>query len=130
MIKLTFCLRRLPHLSLAEFQQYWRDQHGPLMEKHKVALRFVHYAQVHRITDDIGDALGAVRGAPEPYDGIAETYWTSRAELEAAMTNPEARAAGRELLADEKTFIDLPKSPIWLGEDRVCVDLPPKPDAI
>ena len=46
------------------------------------------------------------------------------------MTNPEARAAGRELLADEKTFIDLPKSPIWLGEDRVCVDLPPKPDAI
>ncbi|HBT35125.1 MAG TPA: EthD family reductase, partial [Hyphomonas sp.] len=24
MIKLTFCLRRLPHLSREEFQRYWR----------------------------------------------------------------------------------------------------------
>ncbi|MBT4016896.1 MAG: EthD domain-containing protein [Alphaproteobacteria bacterium] len=122
MIKLTFCLRRLPHLSLAEFQLYWCEKHGPLMDKHKAALGFVRYAQVHRIEDEIGDALRAIRDAPEPYDGIVETFWNSRADLEHAMTSKEGRAAGRELLADEKNFIDLAHSPIWLGEDRYSVD--------
>tara|TARA_B110000208_G_C11418930_1_gene302671 strand:+ start:56 stop:184 length:129 start_codon:yes stop_codon:yes gene_type:complete len=32
------------------------------------------------------------------------------------MTNAEGRAAGRELLADEKRFIDLANSPVWLGK--------------
>ena len=27
MLKLTFCLRRLPTLSLAEFQDYWLTKH-------------------------------------------------------------------------------------------------------
>ena len=31
MIKLTFCLRRLPHLTREEFQTYWREQHAPLV---------------------------------------------------------------------------------------------------
>jgi hypothetical protein len=31
MIKLVFCLRRLPHLSRGEFQCYWLDSHGPLV---------------------------------------------------------------------------------------------------
>ena len=31
MIKLTFCLRRLPHLSREEFQAYWRETHAPLV---------------------------------------------------------------------------------------------------
>ncbi|MGH7820684.1 MAG: EthD domain-containing protein [Candidatus Binatia bacterium] len=34
MVKLVFCLRRLPHLSRAEFQRYWRETHGPLVRKH------------------------------------------------------------------------------------------------
>ena len=34
MIKLTFCLRRLPHLSREQFQTYWREQHAPLVAKH------------------------------------------------------------------------------------------------
>ena len=124
MIKLTFCLRRLPHLSLHEFQSYWREQHGPLMEKHKEVLRYVHYAQIHRLEDDTGDLLGLVRGAPEPYDGIAETIWASKSDLEMAMTTAEGRAAGRELLADEKTFIDLERSPIWLGEEKIRITMP------
>ena len=38
MIKLTFCLRRLPHLSREEFQRYWREQHAPLVAKHAKTL--------------------------------------------------------------------------------------------
>ena len=116
MIKLTFCLRRQPHLSRAEFQAYWRERHGPLVEKHRNALRFVAYNQIHTINDTMGTALAEIRGAPPAYDGFAEMIWASRTDLDAAMTSPEGRAAGRELLADEKQFIDLENSPISLGD--------------
>lgn len=118
MIKLTFCLYRLPGLSREEFQTHWRRKHAPLVEKHRNALRFTRYAQIHTFDDDIGTALADVRGAPKPYDGVAEMYWANRSELETAMTSTEGRAAGRELLADEKLFIDLAASPVWLGEEK------------
>ena len=115
MLKLTFCLRRLPHLSRDEFQTYWRETHGPMVEKHRDALRFATYSQMHTIDDAIGSALGDIRNAPQAFDGFAEMTWASRADLDAAMTSAEGRAAGRELLADEKRFIDLENSPISLG---------------
>jgi uncharacterized protein (TIGR02118 family) len=115
MIKLTFCLRRLPYLTREEFQEYWRGTHGPLVEKHRNALRFAAYHQVHSFDDPTATALGDVRGAPPDFDGFAEMIWASRADLDTAMTSPEARAAGRELLADERRFIDLENSPISLG---------------
>lgn len=66
MIKLTFCLRRLPHLSVAEL---WFD-----------------------ILDDMGG------------------------------DDPARRQAQAELLADERNFIDLANSPMWLSEERVVVE--------
>ena len=44
MVKLTFTLRRLPHLSREEFQRYWREQHAPLVEKHRevLGIRVLH----------------------------------------------------------------------------------------
>jgi len=33
MVKLVFCLTRLPHLSREEFQRYWRERHGPLVRE-------------------------------------------------------------------------------------------------
>ena len=115
MLKLIFCLRRQPHLTREEFQTYWRDTHGPLVEKHREALRFAVYNQIHTIEDEMGTALGHVRGAPEPFDGFAEMVWDTRADLDSAMTSSEGRSAGRELLADEKRFIDLANSPLSLG---------------
>jgi uncharacterized protein (TIGR02118 family) len=116
MIKLTFCLRRLPHLSRGDFQAYWLAVHGPLVQKHRKALKFVEYNQVHTMDDPIGTALGDVRGAPPAFDGVAEMIWASREDLDASTSSPEGRAAGRELLADEKRFIDLAQSPVWLGQ--------------
>ena len=47
MIKLTFCLRRLPHLSREQFQTYWREQHAPLVAKHAKTLGVLRYVQLH-----------------------------------------------------------------------------------
>lgn len=121
MFKITFCLRRKPELSLEAFQDYWRNQHGPLVRRHKKALGMIRYVQSHRVETPFDGAMQKPRGAPEAYDGVAELWWESRAAFEKSMADPEARAAGRELLADEKTFIDLENSPIWFAEEHTVV---------
>jgi uncharacterized protein (TIGR02118 family) len=121
MLKLTFCLHRLPHLSREEFQRYWRETHGPLVARHARALGIERYVQLHTGHDDLGAALRASRGAPEAYDGVAELWWRDRPTFEAALAKPEAQRAGAELLADEKRFIDLARSPLWLGEEHAVI---------
>ena len=119
MLKLTFCLRRLPTLSLAEFQDYWLNKHGPLVRSLQPALGMVRYVQLHRLPGDLADGMRRVRGAPEPYDGVAELWWESEETYRAARRNSAAREAGRELLEDEAKFIDLPRSPLWLSREEV-----------
>jgi uncharacterized protein (TIGR02118 family) len=118
-LKLTFCLRRLPSLSLAQFQDYWLNKHGPLVRRLQPALGMVRYVQVHRLDSDLADGMRRVRGAPEPYDGVAELWWESEEAFRAARRTPEAREAGRLLLEDEARFIDLPRSPLWLNQEHL-----------
>ena len=94
MIKLTFCLRRLPHLSREEFQRYWRDA--------------------------LNGAMQGSRGGPEAYDGVAELWFESE-EAMAANTSKAAANAGAELLEDEKKFIDLANSPLCFGREYEIV---------
>ena len=122
MLKLTFCLRRLPALSREEFQRYWRETHAPLVRRHADALGIERYVQVHAAHDDVSAALRAGRGGPEGYDGVAELWWRDRAAFDAALAKPEAQRAGAELLADERRFIDLARSPLWLGEEHPVVE--------
>jgi uncharacterized protein (TIGR02118 family) len=122
-IKLVFCLRRLPHLSREEFQRYWRDSHGPLVRQLAPALGLKRYVQVHTVRSAFNDALRAHRGAPDDFDGVAELWWESVDDFARAGSTREGREAGRRLLEDEKRFIDLPHSPIWFGEEHAVVDL-------
>ena len=118
MLKLTFCLRRKPGLSLAEFQDYWLNKHGPLVRRLQPALGMVRYVQVHR-DDELGLGMAKVRGAPEPYDGVAELWWESEEAFRASGRTPEGREASRLLLEDEARFIDLANSPLWLNREQV-----------
>jgi uncharacterized protein (TIGR02118 family) len=121
MLKLTFCLIRLPHLSREAFQDYWVNTHGPLVASVAQALQIRRYVQTHSYPAEASAALAASRGAPADYDGVAELWFDS---LEAVVANgerPEARAAGALLLEDERRFIDLSKSPLWWGEEKPIV---------
>lgn len=122
MLKLTFCLRRLPSLSLGEFQDYWLNKHGPLVRSLQPALRIARYVQLHRLDNDWSNGMRAVRGAPEPYDGVAELWWRSDEDYLAGRRDPAAREAGRLLLEDEAKFIDLAASPLWLGREHAIVE--------
>ena len=124
MLKLVFCLRRLPHLEREDFQRYWHDTHGPLVRRHAAALRIRRYVQVHTLDDPFQDALRTGRGGPEAYDGVAELWWDSVEDLLEASSSEEGQVAANALLEDERRFIDLPSSPIWLGEENVVIDRP------
>jgi EthD domain len=115
-IKLTFCLRKRPDWTQENFYDYWLNSHGPLVHSFAEALGTWKYSQLHNLNTAMGDALAVVRGAPEAYDGIAEMWWRSRAEMETASASKAGRHAGRILLEDEKKFIDLSRSPVWLNQ--------------
>jgi uncharacterized protein (TIGR02118 family) len=117
-VKLSFCLRRLPHLSRQEFQRYWLEQHAPLVARHREALRIERYVQVHSSDSPANALLQASRGAPEAFDGIAELWWRSEADLAEATASEAGRRAGAELLEDERRFIDLARSPLWLSVEH------------
>ncbi|MBW1709413.1 MAG: EthD domain-containing protein [Deltaproteobacteria bacterium] len=123
MIKLVFCLRRLPHLTREEFQKYWLESHGPLVRKHSKAMGVKRYVQVHTTLDDtVNDEMRNVRGGPEAYDGVAELWWESFEALAEAYSKPEAGQAAEILLEDERRFIDLEQSPLWWTQEHVIVD--------
>jgi uncharacterized protein (TIGR02118 family) len=126
-LKLTFCLRRLPRLSLAEFQDYWLNRHGPLVRRQQPALGMVRYVQVHRRSDTLGDGARVARSAPEPYDGVAELWWENEESFRASGRTAEGREAGRLLLEDEAKFIDLAHSPLWLNTEHVVYDAGNRP---
>jgi uncharacterized protein (TIGR02118 family) len=120
MVKLIFCLRRLPHLSRADFQRYWRETHGPLVRSHAATLRIRRYVQFHTLEHPVQDALRASRGGPEPFDGVAELWWDRIEDL--TSDDPAWQAAGLALLEDEQRFIDLPRSPLWIGEEHPMIE--------
>jgi hypothetical protein len=119
MIKLTFCLTRLSHLSRDDFQDYWFRSHAPLVARHRKTLRIERYVQLHSGDPGMSEAIRASRGGPEQYDGVAQLWWRSFDDLAAVNADPRAVEAGRELLEDEKRFIDLSRSPLWFGEEKV-----------
>lgn len=122
MIKLTFCLRRLPHLSRDEFQAYWRETHAPLVAERAEVLKIRRYVQVHSRGDLDGLHAAFQRrndDCPEPFDGVAELWFDS---LDAMGGDDLARRqAQAELLADERNFIDLANSPMWLSDEHLVV---------
>jgi uncharacterized protein (TIGR02118 family) len=121
MVKLVFPLHRLPKLSREQFQAYWFDTHAPLVAQHAEALGIKRYVQTHTQSAPLNEALRESRGGPEPYDGIAELWFESESAIAASMQTAEGIAAGRALLEDERRFIDLERSPLWLAEERVIV---------
>jgi uncharacterized protein (TIGR02118 family) len=122
-VKLVFCLRRRGDLSREEFQRHWRETHAPLVRDRQPALAIRRYVQVHTLPAGTSAALTASRAVEdEEYDGVAELWWDSLEALAAAVGTPEGQRAGAELLEDERRFIDLARSPIFLAEEHVVVE--------
>jgi uncharacterized protein (TIGR02118 family) len=121
MIKLSFCLHRLPSLTREAFQHYWFEKHAPLVRSHREVLRIRRYVQMHAATTPINDVIRAGRNAPEMFDGVAELWWDSMDDMRVASGTPAGQAAGLALLEDERKFIDLARSPLFFGEEKQII---------
>jgi hypothetical protein len=117
MIRFVYVLRRRAGMSLAEFQGYWRREHGPRVARHSTHLAISRYIQLHTLEDPANEAMRASRGLAEPYDGVAELWWNNTEEAAAAGATAEGQAASAELVEDEKKFIDFSRSSLWFATD-------------
>ena len=125
MIKLVFVIRRREGMTREEFQRYWREEHAQLVKRHAELLRIRRYVQTHARDTDLDDALAGSRGSePRQYDGVAELWWDSIDDLVQAATSEEGQTAQQALLEDERRFIDVANSPIWLGEEIAVIGAP------
>jgi uncharacterized protein (TIGR02118 family) len=112
---------RRPELTREAFQDYWFTKHAPLVRRHSAALGIRRYVQLHSFDPALSEGIRTSRGGPEQYDGVPELWWDSFDALAKHLSNPAATEAGRELLEDERKFIDLERSPLWWGEEKAIV---------
>lgn len=121
MTELLFCLRRRADLTQEEFQRYWLDHHAPLVRRHAETLGMESYVQAHTLTSPVNEGLRAGRDGPPPYDGVARLTWPNAEAIAEAARTPEGRAAAEALIVDERHFIDLERSPLWVAENHVVI---------
>ena len=120
LIKVVFCLRRLPSLTSEAFSDYWLNQHGPMVRAYAPVINIRRYTQSHLISDANLQKAAEVRGCiTAPFDGVAEVWWNSFDDLMAVAATKEGRAASRAMIEDEKTFIDLANSVHFYCEEHV-----------
>lgn len=118
MIKVIFCLRRLPGMSRGEFQHYWRKVHAPLVARHADVLGIRRYVQSHTLDDPAFARIAATRGGASAYDGVAELWIEELSAPQSSERAAQAKLARQELLDDEKRFIDMTHSPIFYAHEE------------
>jgi hypothetical protein len=116
-VKLVFCCRRCAELTTEEFQAYWRNSHADLVRSVRAAIpTMTRYVQNHTVFGALTDGVRDSRGTGEPYDGVAEIW----IDFDATAEDPEAMAtAMQRLLNDELTFVDMPRSSVFLAEEHL-----------
>ncbi len=123
MFKISFFIRRKPGLTRDDFQEHWRNHHAALIKKHAAAFGIRRYVQTHAIPHPKNEPSEVF---PEPFDGVAELWFESPERLALWFDNatPESKAAGKEIRADERTFIDRARSPFVIGEEIPIIGAP------
>ena len=118
MIKLVMCLRRRADLSREQFLDYWLNKHGPFFQKNAGTMRAKRYVQGHTITSPLNDGMRTSRGMEPEYDGVAEVWFESEADLMEAMGSAEMQTLSEALLEDESNFIDHARSSAFLVREH------------
>ena len=118
MIKMVMCICRHPDMTREQFQDYWLNKHGPFFQKNAAAMRAMKYVQSHTLDTPLNDGLRASRSMLPEYDGVAEVWFKSEADLVEAMSSPEWEKLGAALLEDEANFMDHSKSSAFIVREH------------
>lgn len=130
-VKIVYALKERSEHSLEEFQNYWRETHGPLVASFQHALQMVKYVQVHRAPGEVDtklresrEALGIV--SKDPVFNIVDHYWFegSQNDIVERFQSPEGQKAWKAILESEKKFIDFGNSTLIFVQPRIII--PPR----
>lgn len=105
-IKGLFLVKRKPGMSVAEFQDYWRNIHAPLVPRTPHLLRYV---QCHVLPETYES------DTPPAFDGVAELWWPDVVKFKESWASPELQV---EQLTDAKNFVDGKGSMAFLAEEN------------
>jgi uncharacterized protein (TIGR02118 family) len=109
MVKLSICAKRKAGLTRAEFNTYWRNQHGPLVRSVPEFMRHVRkYVQCHRVE------AASPFGGEAAYDGIAELWFDNPEEITLAFNEPRYLEIIRP---DELKFVDISDCICFITEE-------------
>ena len=112
MVKFVGCVRRKAGMTTAEFQDYWKNKHGPLVRSVPEFWAYVRkYVQGHTMSDPVP---GFPSQDEPPFDGIAELWFDSVEDIGVAFSHPRYLEIIRP---DELKFVDFANSCIFLAED-------------
>jgi uncharacterized protein (TIGR02118 family) len=114
MIKLTCLLKRKEGMTPAEFQEYWKNSHGPFIASSRCGSHVIRYEQNPR-------PLGDYRGDDDRsgYDGVTVQWFASMEEYYAHMSDDDAPA----MFEDLPKFLDTDHLEFILTEEpRVIMD--------
>jgi hypothetical protein len=79
------------------------------------------YVQVHTRPSPLAELVSASRGGADGYDGVAELWFDDVQTLATSAASAEGAAAGAELLEDERRFIAVDRSPLFLAEENEVI---------
>ena len=128
MLKITYCMRRLPSLSREDFQTYYRRKHTRVLSQEDGAkLKMRRYVQLHALDEGACDALDMNRGGEPSFDAIAEIWLDDHEVWEQDWNSEEGHAVLRQLMDDEKNFIDWSRSVMTCSRELVMIDGPSTP---
>lgn len=116
-LRSTTAVRRRAGMTRQEFRRHWVEVHGPLAVSRPDVFGITRYVQMHTQDDAETFPPAVVRGAPEPYDGLAEVYTTATDP-----DVPDAAEVRAALVADTESIIDRDASPRCAGRVHVIVD--------
>jgi uncharacterized protein (TIGR02118 family) len=107
MIKLVYCFRRRPDLSVEEFSEYWQNVHGPVGARIPGVRKLVQSVSVQ---DDRHTPAGA-------FDGMAELWFDDIDALLRARRSARWRASSE----DEENSIDPDSAAYFVTMERTIV---------
>jgi len=119
MIRISYLMRRLPGLSLEEFQSYWSEMHPQAAPEDAFStLGVKRYVQVLLLDTDARDlVVGPRTGLVEPFDGMAELWVDSVEAIERNWSTEKAKGYLEIFFKDEQNFIDWSRSTILVSKE-------------
>ncbi|ATW04394.1 hypothetical protein C8024_06045 [Sphingopyxis sp. BSNA05] len=100
MIKHFFLISKKPHVSAAEFRDYYETRHAPLIKR--LLPMFAHYERHY--LDRSQSRIDATQDDPG-FDVITEIHFASQSDYDAFLARLSDPAVIAEIRADEANFL-------------------------